>query len=974
MVDLNPLISQLNAIDSMLAKTNNSAESVQKALGDLAKLKYTTSDPEGLKDIERRIQALKELQKQSKDTYEGERKSLEAVVGQNKQLLELLDKTILKHEALRKVVLTTAGAFQTLREKGDLGQAIAQMSAFLGPLQSVGVVFGTVISVATKFQDRIQSINKTVIDATASVGRFREGMAATERQTLALSTGIARYAAFTGVATEEVQKQVGALSALGFSMDEMGIDKTTGEITTLTDAIRGQAGEFGALSTALGVSRATGLDVQSVMQTMGMQVKTLGDTVEEVAGSFAALSFAADKSGLSTQTLLPLVRSMQEQFKFLGFDSASAAEMLGKAGEVAEAAGLSAGQATDVMAKAISGIAGMDFGQMAFFGQQMGMGGGLTAGFRFRERAGGEGGGNLAAEIGRSIGNLMGGGGQLITEEQARSNEQLAGIRLAQEQFAAQSLGLSQNEARVFINMAGELENLRAAGEGQSERAKDLEKQLKGMEMGEGEYRRKTLTMQQKIAQLLELVSALVGRLVLTFIRAFMGGAAEDAEGGVTGLFKTAMESISKGEGFDVTFGPEGLQGQMNEAFKEVDPVVEKWGKRLGGMFDTFFGSWPAAIGSALGGVAILAAVRRGTTGLFSRAFGGLLGGGVRAAAGAAPSAAGTLLRAVNVRGGAAVGNLGGRMIRGVGGRIPGIGALNRGLSSVAGKFPRLAGGLTKFGGALKGVTLGSAGLGTALVAVAAAGIATKVAMDHYTESVNRRVKGEEEATGAANKHLTQLKNHTAQLEEVTKVSNFEAKAIMDKVIAGEELTEKQKQQYAGREKFIAKQALSETQRQKTLAVQAQGAEGKGGAAGGQEYIQGLHSNTQALEKLIAAQNEKEQKALNVAAGEKLPKFDDALSISKAGLLYASPGDVVVSEDSMGEAVGGGKGEAVKGKGGGGEAEAITQDVILNVKFMHDIIGEIATQQVKIAVEKDIVAPGKAGKAGLRHGQNKGYG
>lgn len=1002
MVDLNPLISQLNAIDSMLSKTSYSAQSVQEALGELSKLKYTTADPEGLKSIERKIQSLKEYQKQAKDTYESERKSLEQVVGQNKQLLELLDKTILKHETLRKVVLTTAGAYQKFAKEGDLGQAISQMSALLGRFEALGVIFGTVISAATRFQDRIQNINKTVIDASASLGRFREGMAATERQTLALSTGIARYSMFTGVATEELRKHISAASALGFSLSDIGIDETTGEISTLTDAIRKQTGEWGALSTAVGVSRATGLDVQSVMQTMGLQVKTLGDTVEDVAGSFAMLSLAADKSGLSTQILLPLVRNMQEQFKFLGFDTASAVEMLGKAGEVAERAGVTTGQATDVMAKAIGGIANMDFGQMAFFGQQMGMGGGLSAGFQFRQQAGGAGGGDLAAQIGRTIGDLMGGGGELVTEEQARSNEHLAGIRLAQEQFAAQTLGLSQNEARVFINMAGELENLRAMGEGDSQKAKDLEKQLKGMEMGEGEYRRRTLKLSEKIAQMLELISTIVGRLLLTFIRAFVGGAAEDATGGLTGLLKTSMEAINKGEGFDATFGAEGLTGAVDKAFKDVDPVVEKWGKRMGKMFDFFFGSWPGAIASVLGGTIILSAVRRGVTGLFTRAFGGSLlgnlvrgvggaGGGVAQAAGGAARFFGSGGRLAQAAG-ATTRTLGASRIAGA------FGSLTR---TVGGASRGLGGLMRMAGGAGRGLmTMGRAVLGPTgmVVAAGAAGyalgswianleIGEKSVAKHigdFVASFSKATSAALENASAHNKVAVAAAEASKQLEKQTGVKTETARALFEEKGAGEVLKRFDDDKGTGQKMLeqtaIRLKAVIAAQEQE-LKISKEAAEAAKGWFGTDEKALSQAETRMTGARITIVKSKEELSSIEkaLAAAKNKTQKQDAWDITREGLVYASPGDVLVNAQSMaGVGADGPKGSA-KDKLGGGDmgeqAAAIERDVILNVKFMNDLIGQIAEEKIMISVEKDMIAPGKAGKAAMRHGgPSKGYG
>jgi hypothetical protein len=982
MADLGDLNSAINAIDSSLQKASYNADSVRQAITDLSKIKVSVTDPEDLKNLEKKIQVLKDIQKQAKDTYETERKGLEMVTGQNKRVLELLDKTILKHTALRRGVLNVVGAYQSLKDKGDLGAAISQVSQLFGRFGILGEVIGIAVSAATKFQDRIQAVNKTIIDTTASLGRFSDGMAMSQQQTLALSTGMAKYAQFVGIGTEELYKHTQGLGALGFSLEEIGIDKTTGRITSLTEAIRGQTGEWGALSTSVGVSRATGLDIQSVMQTMGVQVKTLGDTVEEVAESFGMLSMAADKSGLSTQTLLPLVRSMQEQFKFLGFDSTAAAEALGRAGQVAEAAGITAGQATQVMARAVGGIAGMDFGQMAFFGQQLGMGGGLQAGFRFRQQAGGEGGANLAVEIGRTIGNIMGGGGSLITEEAAATNEHLASIRLAQEKFASQSLGLSQNEARVFINMAAELENLRATGEGQTDRAKELEKTMKGMEMGEAEYRQKTLTLSQKIAQFLELISTLVGRLLLTFIRAFMGGAAAEAEGGVTGLFKKAMEGISKGEGLDVTFGPEGgFQKAFEKSFADIEPAIKRWGERMGKTFNMIFGSWSGTIIAALTGVGVIAMLRRSFLGMLTKAtMVDVAGGGVRQIATFAErfsvgqrAAQATMRASPTVRGMTALTNAMGNATQSMGRFGGGLRMAGRGFA-----------GLAKGGFAASRALLGPVGLVAAAYATGHA-IGTFIAnFEIGGKSISKHIgdfvadlawgtKAVKKYASTQNSAAEEALEAAKKLELITGVTTQEARSRLEqKGVAGV-----LKESGRAQGEIEIQQALAELRR---VAI-AQGEAAKESQRLMEEEQDDFIVNQSIVEKYRQAMEAANAtlRTLNnkiaeyeAALGAIAKPVGDAWDISQGGLFYASPGDMIVSSESMGKA--GSKGAPGTAPRGGG-AEAIERDIILNVKFMHDLIGQIAEQQIMISVEKDIVASGKAGRSAMRHGgPSQGYG
>lgn len=667
MPDFSNLTEQLRALDSMLAQSWNSTQDLQNALQQLSQMKASPGlDPEHEKEINRKIAAIKEYMRVEKDAHEQERKNLEGLTTQNKQLLELLDKTILRWHKGAEAIGATTRAYSALKEKGDIGRAIQQVTALSGHFKWLGFVIGETISAYVKYQDRVQLVNKTIIDSTAATGQFARGLEMSRDATKDLTTGIRDYAQYIGISSDRIQEHISSLGKLGFTLEEIGIDEASRKVTTLTDSIEKNAEAWGALSVSISAARATGLSASDVMAQMQMQVKTLGGDVKDVARTFASLADSAARSKLSTSILLPVVRGAQDAFKFLGIDSAEAARSIGAAGEAAEQAGLGAEAAVSVMGRAMAGLAGMDFGMMTFMGQQLQMGGGLAAGFRFRQQAADRPGGT-AMQIAQVIGRVMGGTGELITEEQARTNEQLASLRLAQEQFAQQTFGFSQNEARAYLNLATELERLQAVGKGQTDESRDIEKQLKGMELGEGEYRARTLTMQEKIAQILELISSLIGRAIITFIRAFVGRGAE-SEKGLAGLLSKAFKGIEEGKGLDEIFRGEkgGFHGVMERVFEEdVYPAAEAFGDKVGGIFKTFFGSWPATITTILGGMMIGRVISRGL-------IGGLVGGGAGAAGG---GLLGNLLRGLFGRGGGA-GGTAGRWLRGLmGERIVGRGA-----------------------------------------------------------------------------------------------------------------------------------------------------------------------------------------------------------------------------------------------------------------------------------------------------------
>jgi len=575
---------ELQSVRSGLDDTKTSINDLEKRADTLKKL--AGGNKEYLDSLNKIYELIIKKRDAQKQSDEQERKALENIMGKHKTLEDHVKKLAQTHARLAGAVYHSAKAYESFTKSADIGKTIQHIGGMVGSFipgfKTFGTVLGFVVGAAIKAQDRIQGVNKTIIDLSASTGRFGEGMALANKETLDLTAGFAKYGQSVGMSSQEVQNLAGTLGSLGFSMEEMGLDKQTGQIKTLSSAINENASEWGALSTTIGVARATGLDYNQVASVLQIQIKDLGDTVQGTGKTFAALSIAANRSRLSTSTLLPVLQQVQSSFKNIGLDSAKAVEMLGKAGEAAKKAGVGAGVAVDVMGKAIRGMAEMDFGQMAFLGQQLGMGGGLAAGFQFRGKIGGKegggGGAEIAQQIGQVIGKIMGGSGELISEEQAKGNDRLAAIRVGQEKLAQQMFGFSQSDARVFINVSKQLSNLNAAGQGDSEEAKKLNKRIAEMQMSESDYRKKTLTGQQKVQNLLELISTLVGNAVALFVRAFAGGAAKSGSFGKD--ITDVLKAINTGQGLDEMTDRIANIGITFE--KEMGPTIEKMGNFMG--------------------------------------------------------------------------------------------------------------------------------------------------------------------------------------------------------------------------------------------------------------------------------------------------------------------------------------------------------------------------------------------------------
>ena len=582
---LGSLRQQLQQIESQALSTNKTVGGLTNTLQQLYQLQFESSGLKGAAEEKARIdnlissvKGLRDAQKELTKDQETGRQVLERLVGSNKALVDVLDKITNKLGISGKAVEALSNSYKALTEKADIGRAVQQISSLSERFKFLGLVVGEAITAYIRFSDRVQISNKAVIDASASTGRFAEGLDLARESGAKISTGMFNFGMQVGISGEKIREYVGQLGELGFGFKEIGLDTTTGHINKLTDSIASQVDKWGALGAIISASRMTGIDMGNVLAQMQFQVKGLGDSVKGTVLTFASLSTAADRSKLSTQILLPILRSSQDAFKYLGFNSQDAARALGEAGAAAEKAGIGAGAAVEIAGKAMAGMARMDFGMMTFLGQQMGMGGGLTAGFGFRQQASQQKPGGMMVDIGRVISQTMGGTGEMITEEQARGNEDLAAIRLGQEQLAMQIFGMSQIDARAYTNLVIEMQKMRATGKEGTKEFAEINKKIKDAELTEGDYRARTLTAQEKMSRIMELISQLLGRTLITFVRAFAGGAAKGERDSVTGLLKQAMEAISKGEAIDKIGG--NFADAMDKAFAtNVDPVVESFAK-----------------------------------------------------------------------------------------------------------------------------------------------------------------------------------------------------------------------------------------------------------------------------------------------------------------------------------------------------------------------------------------------------------
>lgn len=723
MAGITNLTAQIQALDAQLSSAWGNLQQMRSVFTEFSRLKLQATDPQDIRQLDQKLKLLRENLKVMGDTSnatEKNRREIEQLVGSNKAWLAVLEKI---DPMLRKVGGSVTGLAKGVSalKSGDLGGIISAVGQTTGVFKGLTSVLGMTINAYVKFQDRVQITNKTIIDANAAVGKFAQGMHMATTEGHRLRASIAGYSQFVGLSTAETEKAVNSLADLGFSMKEMGFDDQTKQIKTVTDSIREQSGEWGALAASLAIARFTGLDQSKVMSQMQFQVKSLGGSVKDVAATFSELSAAASRSSLSTAILTPILRGAQESFKYLGIDSSEAARALGEAGKAARGAGLGSQAASELMGKAMSSMADMDFGAMTFMGQQMGMGEGLTAGFQFRQQAAAAP-GAVAQDVGRVSAKLMGGTGDIVSEEQARSNDYLASIRLGQETLVSQFTGMSAKESRAYLNLVEQMNTAKAQGKD----TKEMADKLKTMEEGEAGYRTKTLTMQQKISQLLEVITSVVGRMLITFVRAFAGGA-KGAEGGLAGLLSKTLSGIEKGQGIDEIFkGDKGgtFEQQLNKSFGGVEAGLESFGKKLGGAFSFFFGSLEMSIvsiiGLKMGSDVISKAFSVGISSILSKTLGSLW----RLMAG--KTAVGTIVGGAAEAAGTATGwaSWG---AKGAGATAPAVGALTRNagiLTRLFGSMGGAAGGVLRMFTGLTSLLPGLVALGPALAVVAAGALA----------------------------------------------------------------------------------------------------------------------------------------------------------------------------------------------------------------------------------------------------------
>lgn len=973
------LIKQIRQIEQSLLSTITTSKQAREALDQLQEMDISTLSKGEQVEYLRIVEAAKKLEQQLKKTGETSkrqleqmRRDMEGVVGKTTQFINKLAEAGPLGAGLARGLRQAGIAAKNLGESGDFGRFLQQITTGIPIVGKFGFALGTAVSAQVKLQDQLKTINRTMIDSFAATGRFAQGMALTATETDSLRKELAEYEQLTGVSRKETLGLVSALGKAGFTMKEMGIDEQTKHIQTFGEAITSTDERFGALSATIALARLTGLETSQVMEQLSFQTRQLGQSVGDATNMYYELQIAAERSKLSTQILLPIVKSIQEQYRFLGVQSSEAAESLGQAGEAARKAGLGAGVGAGVVGRAAAGLVGGQFGTQAFLGQQMQMGaGGLAAGFTFRRQAAEQPGG-VAVGVAQVVRRLM--GGRSVSREDAERNQYLASIRLGQEQLVMQMTGLSQLEASAYLDTTQRMEELIRTGKDDTEEFRKLKKNIEDTTMTEADYRKRTLTAQEKMARLMETISATLGEVFVSFIEGFAG----TTGAGATGALKDLMESIRKGEGID-EFNDK-MAKFTNTLGETLTPVARDLGEDLGGLINKVGGLGNAlkmgaiaagggALLSVLNNARALAPVFKNLTGVSGSLATKLGKAGLIGIAGAAGFALGDFVSTIQIGDRSVAEHIGGwaaSLLYGADAALE----LAKAHNKAALKTEESLQALEKITGIKTREELipdvlerykDKRGVGTLTEKYSAASLPRlfKQIETYAVEQIKRQEQLVKDIKDKQDPQSTLTRGRAEGQIEMWKEILQDIKQTSQNMRRERSLTR------AGVEMEILQQ-ISQNMRRERDSTRT-GAE--------MEIPQGMQQIFQNMRRNFTR-----------AGIEKAEPVNDAWNIIKRGWVNVSPGDVVIDAKALGTYLDSGfAGDVLKDNSAGRQRQMqdvpsrggrrmlpMEQDIVLNVSIVDDRLGKIFDDRIHLNIEKGIVQPGKEGRSRLRHGSSHG--
>lgn len=306
--------------------------------------------------------------------------------------------------------------------------------------------FGPMISQAQGMSDALTTQQKQILEATAASGQFTGVLQKTAGIYPALNLGMVKVAQETGQDFDTISQAVSGYMKHSSLM-------ASGNLENSSSVERMQA-SFNSYSQSVQVARQTGIDLNNLLTLQKEAYDDLGITVDQFNKNLLQSSGAIEGTGIPTEKAIGDIKRLGESFSYLNFDMQKSTKEYGAFVQFAKDRKdifKSPQQAAELFKTTMTGVAGtqQDIAKSSFFGtmaSQKGIGGvtgeGIRAGLQFEDLEGVD----ALKAITQTTKDLF--GGEIVSREDAKKDDQSASKYIAQRRFLQQNLGI-QDQAKV---------------------------------------------------------------------------------------------------------------------------------------------------------------------------------------------------------------------------------------------------------------------------------------------------------------------------------------------------------------------------------------------------------------------------------------------------------------------------------------------------------------------------------------------
>jgi hypothetical protein len=334
-----------------------------------------------------------------------------------------------------------SGIREVLKDLGPLGKLMGASGPFMAAkgfqyvTEKIDSLPGHILEAQTAlydFQKSIESMGvgfgKSFDEAINGMEKYRQGYTQTMR--------------FTKASKETMKEVQGAFKNM--------IDPTTQieSLEKLGNKMTGLKGPLSVTSAAILAGAATGTDAAEVTKWMAKSMTELNTTAEDAALSLGKIGWAAKNSGLQFGVVGSAIMDSAEALKMWGGTVNSVAPLFKAFSDNLTKGGLGKqGLTKEVFDSFVQGINHMQLATRALFGMQlpgMAQKGALGAGLEMEaamEDKTGEGMKKIAKSITETLKGIGGGGGKVLTREEA--------MRTGQQQQFLQQRGILQQQLGI---------------------------------------------------------------------------------------------------------------------------------------------------------------------------------------------------------------------------------------------------------------------------------------------------------------------------------------------------------------------------------------------------------------------------------------------------------------------------------------------------------------------------------------------